>query len=105
MRRDRERRPRELYSAPRNPEIDARKEKFEPLNQIIRAGHGFVTSIPGDVEVRFDALPGSTLPDELCNVGYDVRDLGHGHHRAVYLERRWRVRAADIRIDKASRRP
>jgi hypothetical protein len=47
MRRNRERLLRELYSAPRNPEIDARKEKFEQLNQIIRASHGFVTSIPG----------------------------------------------------------
>jgi hypothetical protein len=108
MRRNLERLLRELYSAPRNREIDARKEKFEQLNQTIRASHGFVTSIPGDVEVRFDALPGSTLPDELCNAGYDVRDprrwradFGHGHHRAMYLERRWRVRAADTRIDKA----
>jgi hypothetical protein len=78
MRRNLERLLRELYSAPRNPEVDARKEKFEQLNQTIRASHGFVTSIPGDVEVRFDALPGSTLPDELCNAGYDVRDLRDG---------------------------
>jgi hypothetical protein len=34
--------------------------------------------VPGDPEVRFDALPGSTLPDELRQRGFDVRDLGDG---------------------------
>jgi hypothetical protein len=29
-------------------------------------------------EVRIECLPGSTLPDELRNAGYDVGDLGDG---------------------------
>jgi hypothetical protein len=28
--------------------------------------------------VRVECLPGSTLPDELRQLGYDVRDLGDG---------------------------
>jgi hypothetical protein len=34
--------------------------------------------VPGDPDVRIECLPGSTLPDELRNAGYDVGDLGDG---------------------------
>ena len=67
-----------------------------------------LVSVPGDPEVRMGCLPGSTLPDELRQLGYDVRDLGDGgahpgggDRRAVYHERRWRIRGAGPRIDKA----
>ena len=35
-----------------------------------------MTSIPGDVEIRFDALPDSTLPQELHQLGYNVIPIG-----------------------------
>jgi hypothetical protein len=74
----RERLLRELYSAPRQPEVDERKKTFAALNQLVTSRHGFLTSVPGDPEVRMECLPGSTLPDELRQLGYDVSEIGDG---------------------------
>jgi hypothetical protein len=34
--------------------------------------------LPGAAEVTLETLPGSTLPDELRELGYDVREAGEG---------------------------
>jgi hypothetical protein len=67
---------RQLYTSPRNPEIDARKQRFEGLCEFIQARGGWMTSIPGDREMRFEALPGSPLPDQLAALGYIVEWTG-----------------------------
>ena len=37
---------------------------------------GWVTSIPGAAEITVEALPGSTLPDALLKVGYNITETG-----------------------------
>jgi hypothetical protein len=37
---------------------------------------GWATSVPGAREIRFDALVGSPLPDELRKLGYLVEQTG-----------------------------
>jgi hypothetical protein len=44
----------------------------------VRERGGWITSIPGDPDIRFETLPGSALPGELRAMGCDVRDLGDG---------------------------
>ncbi|WP_027578548.1 hypothetical protein [Bradyrhizobium sp. Ai1a-2] len=56
----------------------SRKEQFRTLNQFIFDRGGWVTSIPGEAELRFECLPGSTVAAELRDVGHDVRDDGEG---------------------------
>jgi hypothetical protein len=34
--------------------------------------------VPGANDVTFECLPGSTLPDELRKLGYDVVEIGEG---------------------------
>jgi len=81
---------RKLHAAPRRPEIDERKELFEALNHWIRARNGWLVNVPGDPDMRFEALPGSTLPDQLRASGYAVTETGHtqriladGHRRGI----------------------
>jgi hypothetical protein len=58
--------------------VPDRKEKHAALVQFITKRKGYVTSIPGEPELRFEALPGSTLPDELTELGYAVTEIGEG---------------------------
>jgi hypothetical protein len=44
----------------------------------VRQRDCWIASIPGAVEVTIECLPGSTLPDELRKVGYDVTEIGEG---------------------------
>jgi hypothetical protein len=37
---------------------------------------GWLTSVPGAVEIEMQCLPGSALPQELCARGYDLVDDG-----------------------------
>jgi hypothetical protein len=69
---------RQLVAAPRQPEVDKRKERFEALNEFVRSRNGWITSVPGDVEVTIEVLPGSSLPDELQAQGYDLTPTGDG---------------------------
>jgi hypothetical protein len=39
---------------------------------------GWIVSLPGDVNVRIDCVPGSTLPADLRALGYDVTATGDG---------------------------
>jgi len=65
-----------LYAAPRNPEIEERKQRFNDLNAFISQRGGWMTSVPGAHEMTFDALPGSPLPDDLRARGYIVTLVG-----------------------------
>jgi hypothetical protein len=66
---------RRLVTTPRVPEIDQRKQRFEVLNELVRSRHGWLTSVPGDIEVTMETLVGSPLPDELRRAGYEVTEI------------------------------
>lgn len=53
-----------------------RKELFAALNEFVTKRGAWLTSIPGDKEVRMECLPDSTLPDELRKLGYTVESDG-----------------------------
>jgi hypothetical protein len=61
-----------------SPDVRDRKARFDKLNAFVAARHGWITSVPGDPEIRMECLPGSVLPDQLLNLGYDVIEIGHG---------------------------
>jgi hypothetical protein len=63
---------------PVKPEVKDRKTRFEVLNEFVRSRNGWVTSVPGDVEVTIACLVGSTLPEELQARGYDLVATGDG---------------------------
>jgi hypothetical protein len=67
---------RQLYSAPRDPAVDKLHKRHNDLNAFISARNGFVTSVPGSQEIRFDAIHGSTLPEELRALGWGVAKTG-----------------------------
>jgi hypothetical protein len=57
-------------------DVAARKDQFATLNDYINKAGGWLVSVPGDVDMRFQALPGSGLPDALLNLGYIVEPIG-----------------------------
>lgn len=60
------------------PELTDRKARFADLNRFVTERGGWLTSVPGEVEVMMECLPGSTLPGELRGMGYDVTEVGEG---------------------------
>lgn len=65
--------------AARRQALAGRKDKFEELNQLARAcGDAWLVSIPGDHEIMVECLPGSTMPDRLRRLDYQLRDEGTG---------------------------
>jgi hypothetical protein len=65
-----------LLIAPRNPEADERRKRFNDINAFISQRSGWVTSVPGSHEITFDALVGSPLPGQLTAMGYIVEKTG-----------------------------
>jgi len=54
-----------------------RKAKFASLLKYVAARQGWLSSVPGDVEVTLECLPGSSLPDELrAGAEYKVESDG-----------------------------
>jgi len=48
-----------------------RKEPFAAINSLcIAAGNAWLTSVPGDIEVRIEATAGSSIPERLREAGY-----------------------------------
>jgi hypothetical protein len=69
--------PKQFYrSGPFNPDIADRKEKFAAINGYITKAGGWLVSVPGDPEMRFEALPDSGLPAALRGLGYIVEPTG-----------------------------
>jgi hypothetical protein len=67
----------QLLIAPRSPEADERRKRFNELNQFVQShGGAWLTSLPGSHEVTFDALVGSALPEQLAAMGYIVEKTG-----------------------------
>jgi hypothetical protein len=66
----------QLLIAPRSPEIDERKQRFDDINAFISQHGAWLTSVRGSHEVTFDALVGSPLPAQLTALGYDVVKTG-----------------------------
>jgi hypothetical protein len=58
----------------RDDRIASRKERFEQINEFVRSRGGWLVSVPGAAEVSLGTLPGSSLPDKLRGLGYDVRE-------------------------------
>lgn len=58
--------------------VKGRKEKFAEINAYVMAKGGWITSIPGDIEVALECLPSSTLPGDLASQGWDFREVGEG---------------------------
>ncbi|MET4372550.1 hypothetical protein ABIA99_005259 [Bradyrhizobium sp. LB12.1] len=58
--------------------LDDRKEQFDKINRFISERLGWVTSIRGDPEVRFECVPGSTVPEDLRAAGHEVSKIGEG---------------------------
>jgi hypothetical protein len=69
---------RQLYHSPRNPEMDKINSRFAALNEYVTVRRGWITGVPGAVDVTIEVLPGSTLPDELRKAGYDVCQIEDG---------------------------
>ena len=79
---------RRLCSAPRNAQIDEIEEKFAAINGYISKAGGWLVSVPGDVDMRFQALPGSGLPAALRDLGYIVeKDRGDAKDIAACCDR------------------
>ena len=65
--------------AKQRQQIMDRKERFEELNKLaIKSGDSWLVSVPGDFEVRVEALPTSTFPQRLRDLDYRLRDEGQG---------------------------
>jgi hypothetical protein len=59
--------------------IDSRKSTFGKLARLMQnAGTAWVTSYAGQPFLAFDALPESSVPDQLRSLGYDPVDEGDG---------------------------
>jgi hypothetical protein len=56
--------------------LAARKRLHDGLNRFISERGGWLTSIPGDPLMRFEALAAAALPDELRALGYVVSPAG-----------------------------
>jgi len=71
--------PKQFYFPnPPTPEVADRKRLFNDLNEFVRSRNGWITSVPGDIDVTIEVLPGSSLPDELRAQGYDLVATGDG---------------------------
>ena len=56
--------------------IERRRALWEALEIYISKNGGWVTTMPGASPVRFEAEPGSTLPELLRSMGYELHDSG-----------------------------
>jgi hypothetical protein len=61
---------------PRRDALEKRKALHAALNKYIDARGGWLTSVCGDPLMRFEALPGSDLPDDLRAKGYIIDQIG-----------------------------
>jgi hypothetical protein len=61
-----------------DPKVDDRKQRFAKLNAFVTAGGGWIISILGAIGVLVEVLPGSSLPDELRQLGYQLEPDSEG---------------------------
>lgn len=73
---DRVRMVRGFISKPPDPKLEEAKRKFEAINEFVTEHGGWLVSVPGDPTMHLQALPGSTLPGELIELGYLVTRTG-----------------------------
>jgi hypothetical protein len=59
-------------------EIESRKDAFDKLLKFVTARNGWITSVPGSSQIAMECLPGSALPEELYDAGYDPEPAGEG---------------------------
>jgi hypothetical protein len=60
--------------------INDRKDRFAEINAMVMmaAGGAWLTSVPGEVEVRLEVLPSSDVPQRLRDLGFSLRPEGQG---------------------------
>ena len=56
--------------------LERRKARHAALNTFIDEHGGWLVSIPGAPVMRFEAAPGSSLPEDLRGKGYVVTPVG-----------------------------
>ena len=76
MAKNPERLVRQLYFAPRNPEVAKALKRFADLNSFVSRRNAWLTSVPGSHDIRTDCLPGSGVTGELRKLGWDVTKIG-----------------------------
>ncbi|WP_314961485.1 hypothetical protein [Bradyrhizobium cosmicum] len=64
------------YTPGKAHQIDSLKEKFEALLVYISKQGGWLVSVPGNPDMRFQTLAGSALPGLLRDAGYTVTETG-----------------------------
>jgi hypothetical protein len=57
-------------------DLEDRKQTFAALNDFVSARQGWLTSVPGDIDIRLEAVPDATLPVALRGLGYIVEPIG-----------------------------
>lgn len=67
---------RDHLDAQQRQTLDARKRLHDGLSKFIGERGGWLTSIPGDQLMRFEAPADLSLPDELRALGYAVTPAG-----------------------------
>ncbi len=73
-------------------ELDKRKARHAAVNTFITDKGGWMTSVAGSKVMRFEAAPGSALPDDLRALGYVVTPVGTTQ----------RIVPNDIAVEKAA---
>lgn len=83
-------------------EVRTRKDKFTELNREITQLGGWIVSVPGAREVRFQVLPGNPLPDHLRAAGYKVYPEGTAERILPGSKVEWLVKGSDGSFDLAT---
>ena len=102
--------PQDFYHPNSNPyqQVDDRKKLFGTLNTFVTRHNGWLVSIPGDVPIRLQVLPGSTLPDALRKLGYFVERTGQTQRilpNAITEELELSASGAMVPVTAGSTRP
>ena len=56
---------------------------------------GWITSVPGERTITFECLPGSSLPNTLADLGYDLRPEPDGERVLPHATRTEMIARAD----------
>jgi hypothetical protein len=62
----------------RDPAVDGRLQRFKQMNEFVTARGGWITSLPGAVQITVETLPESSLRSDLRDLGFDLQEAGQG---------------------------
>jgi hypothetical protein len=66
----------------RRQKIETRKARFETLNKFVTQHGGWVTSVPGGIDITIECTETSDLPEKLGDLGYELREVGRRERMA-----------------------